>query len=77
LLDGALGAETPGGLVRRGAVDGVAGDVHRRHAVDDPVRHDVSDTAAHQNAQRVHPGCHEVAIQFRRGSQHGSDIGRE
>ena len=35
-------------------VDGVVGDVDRRHAVDDPVRHHVPDPAAEQDAERVH-----------------------
>ena len=51
LLDSAFGAEAPGGLMRGSPVDGIAGDVHRWDAVDDPVRHEVADATAHQDAQ--------------------------
>ena len=63
--------------MRRSPVDGVTGDVHRRHTVDDPLRHDISDAATHQDAQRVHPGRHEVSVQFGRRPQHRPDIGGE
>ena len=77
LLDGAFGAEAPGGLMRGSPVDGISGDVHRWEAIDNPVRHQVSDATSHQDAQRVHPGRDEVAIQFRCRAEHRPDVGRE
>ena len=51
LLDGAVGAKPPGGLVAGRAVDGVTGDIDGWHAVDDPVRHHGADAATGEDAE--------------------------
>ena len=77
LLDGAFLPELARGLVGGGAVDGDRGRVHRRHPVDDPVRHHVADAAAGQDAERVQPGRDPVAVQLGRRAQQRPDVGGE
>ena len=60
-----------------GPVDGVTRDVDRRYAVNDPVRHDISDAAARQDPQRVHSGRDVVAVEFRGRPEHRPDVWRE
>ena len=71
LLDGSIRAEAPARLERLGAIDGHAHDVHRRDAIRDPLGGHASDTAAEQDAERVHAGRHEVAPQLRRLAEQG------
>src|ERR1022692_4986587 len=62
LLDGALGPEPARGLVRRCPVDGYRGTLERRDPIDDPVRDQVADPAAGQDAERVQAGGDEVSV---------------
>ena len=77
LLHRALGAESTRRLVGGGAIDGVAGDIHRWHAVDDPVRQHLAHSPAQQDAQRVHACGHPVPVELWRRPQQRVHIGGE
>ena len=76
-LDASLLAECAVGHEGHRAIHAHARDVHRRFAVEDPLRHERADATGQQDAERVEPARGEEPAELGCLAQQRSDVGRE